>query len=74
MALWIVQMIIHDLCYPNKLTDCVFFVEVLFYAFTYTFWGEIMKKIHVLNSEKYFPLELRLVARVKKLHGRRVVF
>ena len=34
MALWIVQMIEHDLCYPNKLTDCVFFIEVLFYAFT----------------------------------------
>ena len=74
MALWIVQMIEHDLCYPNKLTDCVFFIEVLFYAFTYTFWGKIMKKIHVSNSENYFPLELRLVTRVKKLHGRRVVF
>ena len=74
MALWIVQMIEHDLCYPNKLTDCVFFIEVLFYAFTYTFWGKIMKKIHVLNSEKYFPLELHLVTRVKKRHGRRVVF
>jgi len=44
MALWIVQMIIHDLCYPNKLTDCVFFVEVLFYAFTYMFWGKSWKK------------------------------
>ena len=51
MALWIVQMIEHDLCYPNKLADCVFFIEVLFYAFTYTFWWKIMKKIHVLNSE-----------------------
>ena len=75
MALWIVQMIIHDLWYPNKLTDCVFFVEVLFYAFTYKHVLEkIMKKIHVLISEKYFPLELCLVTRVKKLHGRRVVF
>ena len=74
MALWIVQMIEHDLCYPNKLTDCVFFIEVLFYAFTYTFWGKIMKKIHVLISEKYFPLELHLVTWVKKRHGRRVVF
>ena len=36
--------IIPSLCYPNKLTDCVFFIEVLFYAFTYMFWGEIMKK------------------------------
>ena len=74
MALWIVQMIEHDLCYPNKLTDCVFFIEVLFYAFTYTFWVKNMKKIHVLNSEKYFPLELRLVTWVKKRPGRQVVF
>ena len=74
MALWIVQMIIYDLCYPNKLTDCVFFIEVLFYAFTYTFWVKNMKKIHVLNSEKYFPLELRLVTWVKKRPGRQVVF
>ena len=43
MALWIE----HDLCYPNKLTDCVFFIEVLFMRLRVdTFWGKIMKKIH----------------------------
>jgi hypothetical protein len=33
-----------------------------------------MKTIHVLNSQKYFLLELRLVTRVKKQRGRQVVF